>query len=159
MTEKKSIKKLNYEKEPFYKVHTTYSITINLCDKSQALIKKTSRTRLIECKEIISRILSPYNDNIYYLLYLDISEPLEMNLNKAPRIHFHGCIYFKNTEGILDWLLMCCPKLSGISYINIDTLSHPLRWERYCKKYNKIINLLPLQNKLDFPYETPSNPN
>lgn len=147
MNEKKNNKK-TIEKNIFYEKLKTYSITINLDNKHQAQINKNAFTKMVKCKDYIRDILDKYNHHIYYLLHLDISEPKELNNNKYPRMHFHGCIMFKSDEAILDWLLMVCPKLSAIAYVDIDTIDDLNIWEKYCKKYDHITNIQPLQNKL-----------
>lgn len=141
-------KKKGLKKEVFYKVNTTYSITINVDDKHQGKLLKTSYGKLNYVKNIVKEVFNEYLD-IRYILHLDISEPREINLNSS-RIHFHGCINFKNEIAIRDWLLMVLPKLASFCYINIDTIDDMKVWEEYCKKYDSITQIIPINNGLSW---------
>lgn len=143
------------EKTPvFYKINTPYAITINPNDQNQGLLCKTAWSRMLKVSEMLEKHLEDAVPTIIYKLYMDISEPQEMNLNKAPRIHFHGIILFETHVAILEWLLIVASKLSRLCYIDIDTIKmdteNILKWKNYCNKYKKITTFHCIQNQLNF---------
>lgn len=139
-------------KSPFYELNKAYSITINPDDHHQGLICKTSHSRLVHVKQLVENIFEPFEEDIRYILHLDISEPREI-IKNYPRIHFHGAILFDNLKGIRDFLLVVLRKLSVMGYVDIDTCDDKKTWSKYCKKYDHITNMSPIQNRLAWTTE------
>lgn len=138
-------------KTPFYKTNTLYSITLNPNDAHQGHLKGGSHGRLVEVKSQVWTVLNKYPD-IYYILHLDISEPLKISKN-FPRVHFHGVVMFPTNKAIQIWLLDTLRVLGNWCNIDIDTIDDVSLWEKYCKKYDTITNITPLQNKLEWHKE------
>ncbi len=132
----------------FYKKNKTYSITINPNDKYQYTNVSNYYNRIFKIKQSVSECFA--HEDIRYSLHIDISEPKQLKKGTYPRIHFHGCFRFNNNEAILAFLTHTLVCLSQIAYIDIDTLdqSSKQQWFDYCKKYNHITNVMPLQHKL-----------
>ncbi len=135
------------KKKIFYEINKIYSITINFNDQSQYRRIKNPYTRFHRFKELIYDTIGNGKD-IRYLLHFDISEPLEMMVNKYPRIHMHGCIKFLSNEAIRDWLMTITILLSKVAYVNIDTIEDISIWQEYCTKYDHITGVIPIQNKM-----------
>lgn len=139
---------MSLTKTPFYKTNVLYSVTINPNNRCQGTIKGGAHSRLVDVKTQVWNVLNKHPD-IKYLLHLDISEPLNLN-NNFPRVHFHGVVMFTTELAIRDWLLVVLYKLHNWCNIDIDTISDTSIWEKYCRKYDHITKIPPLQNGIEW---------
>lgn len=155
MIEKNAIKKKPSQERltPFYAVNVNYSLTINPNDNNQGLMGKCPLTRMAIIKQNITSILEKDNKDIAYLLHVDISEPRVCNENMYPRVHFHGVITFRTNAAILNWQLFILRKLSRISQVKIDSIDDMDYWVKYCRKYDSITGIRPIQHKMAFRSE------
>ncbi len=135
------------KKDIFYKVNKLYSLTINFNDNHQFPRIDNPFRKASKLSELIHEYID--DEDVRYLLHFDISEPREMKLGTYPRIHLHGCIKFKTTNGIRNWLLKSCRLLSQIAYMQIDTIGENVDiWQQYCSKYDHITNFMPIRSRM-----------
>lgn len=139
---------MSLTKTPFYKTNTFYSITINPDNNHQGNLKQGAHGRMVQVKTLLWDVFNKYPE-IYHILHLDISEPTSIRPS-YPRIHFHGVILFRTNIAIRLWLVEVLYKLKNWCNIDIDTISDIKIWESYCKKYDHITNIPPLNNKLNW---------
>ncbi len=130
----------------FYTVNKIYSLTINFNDSYHS-----GRGGILKSFNLIHNAVHEYidyDDDTRYILHFDISEPKEMRKGKFPRLHLHGCIKFKSSQAIRYWLLYSCNNLSKVASIYIDTIDNVEIWEKYCKKYDHITDIKPIQYRM-----------
>lgn len=130
------------DKQIFYQINKVYSLSINYDNTIQSIKNYYRRAgRIKENLNILTK------NKIKHILHFDISEPREI-INNIPRLHLHGIIYFKTNKQIRIWLTDIIPHIAEIATIKIDTIQDINIWEKYCKKYDHITDIIPIQYKL-----------
>lgn len=108
-----------------------FSITINPDDSSQhftdPVITRISLVRAEVITELTHHSVHEYINNIS--LYLDLSTPSQMDRHTVPRYHYHGTIQFRDAPRF--WAVF----RPRSSVVEIDTISDPKGWMRYCTKF------------------------
>lgn len=136
---------------PYYRLNTTYSITINPHDKYQFFDKEDRHIKFFNYWH--SKSIDLLNNEIDYYLVMEISEPHnEIKYNySGPRLHFHGWIRFRSARGRACFLLYCLGNIAKHAYTSIDTIEDNEVWYDYCHKQNIFKNRI-LTNYIN--YET-----
>lgn len=116
-----------------------YEFTLNLDDKHQLM--GSVDLRLVKALGLIRELFDTMNGDLYYNLRTEISMPQygDKHTNYIPRIHYHGIIYIRDEEGVLNWLIRHAYMLTRIGRYQLNPY-RPEYWPQYCKKHEKIFN-------------------
>lgn len=109
-------------------------ITLNPNDIHQ-LYKNNDDRLLAVVESFRSKLLKHLSPYATYTLVPEVSEPYEIRLDKAPRIHFHGVVCFKKP---VRWLTEQAHKLGGISSIRVSPYREKY-WPAYITKQKDLV--------------------
>lgn len=119
-----------------------YQFNINPQDQYFTAPKRSKGDfdRLKKVTDNINKLMAEVtllSTTMIYYLQAEISEPFSGDYkSQGPRIHYHGYIYFKSSQDILQFLLYGAPLIMATSTIKIDTIAPDYfsqRWD-YCHK-------------------------
>lgn len=145
----KKVKKMDPSRLQLFYDKGEYAITITTHDKYQFIgdgQRYIKKDRMEMFKSFIhDKILSWPQFGIQYLLYIELSEPRDLQaFALGPRLHLHGIIKFCSKKSVRKFLMTELYMLAQIGRIEIDTIDDRDYWLKYCTKQQHIIMEDPL---------------
>lgn len=134
------------------KLNTEYAITINPDDNLQCF-DDSNRIHKVIVKT--KRIL--YKLQCEYILYPEISHPMNTSRTSGPRVHFHGVIKFDNIYQLIRWYDTSYTALKKSTYFDMDTIEDRPAWIKYCTKNKKLMKKICKTLKLEYPILSTGN--
>lgn len=108
---------------------TKYSFTLNPNDKRQ----------YFDCTDRIEKLTEFMEHELLEIPNVDID--MHMEISRNGRLHFHGTISFNTIDSIKHFYVVKMHPWQQFCNLVIETITDKDKWEEYCKKSKKIIDV------------------